>query len=82
MTSAAYLVLGSLLGAMVGLLLGWMLGRRGNSPDDRIENELRQQLAQRESELTRLRVDLTQATNSQAAAGTSPAPIVPWVPNQ
>jgi len=68
MTGAAYLVLGSLLGALVGLLLGWMLGRRGTSPDDRIENELRQQVAQREADLTHLRSDLIQVTNSQAAA--------------
>ena len=68
MTAGAYLLLGSLLGALVGLLLGWMLGRRGNSPDDRIENELRQQLSQREADLARVRSDLTQATNLQAAA--------------
>src|SRR5437016_5775929 len=68
MTSGTYLLMGSGLGVLVGLLLGWMLGRRAASPDVRLEQELRQLLAQRETELERLRSELTRATSAQAAA--------------
>jgi len=38
------------------------------APDDRLANELRQQLTQREAELAKLRDQLTTATSGQAAA--------------
>jgi DNA recombination protein RmuC len=60
------------LGGAVGFLLGWLL-RRGQTvaPDDRLANELRQQLTQREGELGKLREQLTTATSGQAAAEAS-----------
>src|SRR5882672_11232740 len=71
MSSATYLLLGSLLGGLLGLLAGWMLGRRGFSPDARLENELRHQLDQRSSEVAQLRTELTEATRGKSAAEAS-----------
>src|SRR3974390_585281 len=68
MSGTTLLLLGSLLGLVAGLLVGWVLGKRSSSPDERIENEVRQLLAQRESELARVRSDLNEATSSRAAA--------------
>ena len=71
MSAASYFVFGSLLGLLLGLLLGWMFSRRSNSPDERLENELRQQLNQRGSELTQLRSDLAEATRGRSVAEAS-----------
>jgi DNA recombination protein RmuC len=68
MTAGMYLLLGSLTGGLLGLLVGWMLGRRSTSPDERVENELRQQLLRRESDLIQLRSELTAANTCSAAA--------------
>ena len=69
MPSAMYLAVGLLLGVAVGLTLGWLLGRSRPAPgNDRLENELRQQLAGRESELAQLRSQLTEAQSARAAA--------------
>src|ERR1017187_7203467 len=60
-----------LLGVVLGFVIGWLLGsrRRPMSPSDsRLETELRQQLAQREAELGRLRSQLTETSNARAAA--------------
>ena len=74
MSPIAYLVLGVIVGAVFGFLLGWLF-RRGQAvtPDDRLANELRQQLTQREAELANLRTQLTTATSTQAAAEASRA---------
>ena len=74
MSSTAYLLIGLLAGGALGFLLGWLL-RRGQAvaPDDRLANELRQQLTQREAELGKLRDQLTTATSGQAAAEASRA---------
>ena len=53
MSAGAYLFIGLAVGGGVGLLIGWLIGRSGRATtaaDSRLENELRQQLAQRETE--------------------------------
>ena len=63
-------MIGLALGGGLGLLIGWLLGRgRAAVPaDSRLENELRQQLTQRESELTQAREQLSQSKTSLATA--------------
>jgi DNA recombination protein RmuC len=66
------LAIAALVGAGLGFLFGWLYGRgRGVAPDDRLENELRQQLGQREGELAKLRTELTVASAARAAAEAS-----------
>ena len=57
-------------GRLTGLVVGWLIGRgaRWQRPDSRLENELRQQVGQRETELTRLRAQLAETGNARAAA--------------
>ena len=63
------MLIGFAVGALLGALIGWLLGRgRPAQPDDRLANELRQQLAQREAELTQSRDQATSAKAAQAAA--------------
>lgn len=60
------------LGLALGLVIGWLIGaRRGAAADPRVENELRQQIAQRESELAQARDQITQAHADRAAADAS-----------
>src|SRR5690349_2438623 len=68
MSAGTYLFLGSLLGGALGLLLGWMLGRRAPATDERLENELRQQLGQRNAEVNELRTELAEATRTKSVA--------------
>ena len=58
------------IAALAGLVVGWLIGRgrSGNGPDSRLENELRQQVGQRETELTQIRAQLTETGNARAAA--------------
>jgi DNA recombination protein RmuC len=58
------------IAAITGLVVGWLIGRaRSRSgPDSRLENELRHQVGQRESELTQLRAQLMETGNARAAA--------------
>ena len=57
------------VGATLGALMGWLLGRgRINAPDARLENELRLQLAQRETELSQTRAEAGQFKTSFATA--------------
>ncbi len=60
------------VGTAFGFLIGWLF-RRGQAvaPDDRLANELRQQLAQREGELGKVREQLTTTASAQAAAEAS-----------
>ena len=53
-----------LLGLALGLVIGWLLRalRQPAPADNRLETELRQQLAQRESELGQLRPQLTEVS--------------------
>jgi DNA recombination protein RmuC len=68
------LLIALLIGGGLGFLVGWLVGRaRGGGPDARLENELRQQVAQRETELNQLRGQLTDAGNARAAAEASRA---------
>jgi DNA recombination protein RmuC len=63
------LIIAGLIGAGVGFLLGWLKGRSHTvMPDARLENELRQQVGQRETELTQIRAQLTETGNARAAA--------------
>src|SRR5260221_2855276 len=58
-------------GGGLGLLIGWLLGlrRRAVAPaDSRLENELRQQITSRETEMAQLRSQLTETGNARAAA--------------
>src|SRR5438093_2183184 len=59
-----------LAGIAVGVVIGWLLRtlRLPPPPDNRLETEFRQQLAQREAELAGLRLQLTEATNAKASA--------------
>ena len=65
------LAIAFVLGGGLGLLIGWLLASRKQpvAPSDaRLENELRQQLAQRETELTQAREQLSQTKTSLATA--------------
>ncbi len=66
MSAGAHLLIGFAIGGL-GLLIGWFWGR-GKGPDSRLEAELRQQLAQRESELAQTREQLSQGKTSLATA--------------
>lgn len=61
---------GFLIGAVLFFFIGWLIGaRRATAPsDNRLENELRQQLAARETDLTRTREQLSQCKSQLAAA--------------
>ena len=74
MSPVVYLLIGLVAGGALGFLVGWLY-RRGQTvaPDDRLANELRQQLAHRESELAKQREQVTTATSGQAAAEASRA---------
>ncbi|MGH7993625.1 MAG: DNA recombination protein RmuC [Limisphaerales bacterium] len=74
MQTQIQLVIALLIGGVLGFFLGRFFGRgRSGGPDARLENELRQQVNQRESELTRLRSQLTETGNARAAAEASRA---------
>lgn len=71
MNSALYILLGLAIGGMLGGLIGWLMGQRrasSTSPDSRVENELRQQIAQRDRELIQTRDALAQSQTSRASA--------------
>lgn len=71
MNSALYILLGLGIGGVLGTLIGWLLGQR-YAPiapgDNRIENELRQQVSQREVDLKQTREELTQSHTARVAA--------------
>jgi DNA recombination protein RmuC len=71
MSAGAYLFIGLILGSGFGLLVGWLLGSRKQTvapADARLENELRQQLTQREAELNQTREQLSHSKTSLATA--------------
>jgi DNA recombination protein RmuC len=61
------LLIAVIAGCAAGFFCGW-LKWAGKNSDARLENELRQQLAQRESELTQSRTQMMEAGNARAAA--------------
>jgi DNA recombination protein RmuC len=61
------ILLSLLAGLALGVFIGWLLWRGARS-DLRLENELRQQLGQREAELGKLRGQISEAGNARAAA--------------
>jgi DNA recombination protein RmuC len=60
--------IGGGIGALLGFFYGWLKGRGGGGSDSRLEDELRQQVGQRETELVQLRNQLADAGNARAAA--------------
>jgi DNA recombination protein RmuC len=63
------LLIAFVVGGLLGFFFGWLKGRgRAAVPDSRLENELRQQVGQRETELTQIRAQLTETSNARAAA--------------
>jgi DNA recombination protein RmuC len=71
MNSALTILLGLAIGGVLGGLIGWLLGQRrapATASDSRVETELRQQIAQRESELSRIRDALAQSQTARASA--------------
>lgn len=71
MSPAIYLVIGFATGGAMFFFVGWMIGfrRSSSSPaDNRLENELRQQLVRRDSDLVELRAQLNDAGNARAGA--------------
>jgi len=70
MNAFGYLAVGFALGGAVCFAIGWLLGSRKSAvpSDNRLENELRQQVGQREAELIQLRAQLTDANGTRAAA--------------
>jgi DNA recombination protein RmuC len=69
MTVVAQIAIAFVIGGGLGLLLGWVLrGGRAAPQDSRLENELRQQLGQREAELKQTAEQLSQARTAHATA--------------
>lgn len=71
MTPLVSLLVGMAIGAVLGGFIGWLLGARRVPTlpqDDRLANELRQQLTQRETDLARIRDQLAQTTTARATA--------------
>jgi DNA recombination protein RmuC len=71
MPAVIYLLIGFAAGGIIFFCLGWLLGSRKQtavSLDSRLENELRQQLTQREAELTQTREQFSQSKTSLATA--------------
>ena len=63
-----------LLGAVLGAAIGWLLRSvKPPAPNTRVEEELRQQRGLQESELTRLRNELTDAAAARAGAESAKA---------
>lgn len=68
------ILIGALCGVAIGIVFGW-LKWGGKRSDLRLENELREQIKQRESELTQLRSQNLEATNARAAAEAKQAAV-------
>ncbi|HVU09559.1 MAG TPA: DNA recombination protein RmuC [Verrucomicrobiae bacterium] len=61
------LLIALLAGSLFGIFCGW-LKWGGKKSDSSLENELRQQIAQRQSELEKLRGQISEASNARATA--------------
>ena len=68
----ANLFIGFAAGGILCFIIGWLIGARRRPPsalpDDRLTDELRQQILQRDSQLDELRSQLSEASNARAAA--------------
>lgn len=66
------LLIGFALGGVLCFIIGWLVGARRRPasalPDDRLTDELRQQISQRDSQLVQARSQLSEASNARAAA--------------
>ena len=65
------LAIAFVIGSGLGLLIGWLIGSRKQiaaPADGRLENELRQQLTQRETELGQTREQASQSKTALATA--------------
>jgi len=63
------LLIALVVGGLLGFFFGWLKGRSHTvMPDSRLENELRQQVGQRETELNQIRAQLAETGNARAAA--------------
>ena len=68
------LAIAFVLGCLIGWFLRWLYGHgKAGAPDTRLENELRQQVSQREAEASQLRGQLAEIGNARAAAEASKA---------
>ena len=66
-----YLLIGFAVGGVLFFIIGWLVGsRRRPVPvaDNRLEEELREQVTQREAELTQLRTQAADAGKARATA--------------
>jgi DNA recombination protein RmuC len=70
MPVAVYLFIGFAVGSLIGFSFGWITGRRKTTDpaDNRLENELRAQLQQRERELADARAQSSETSAELAAA--------------
>ena len=70
MDALLYLVVGIIGGGLIAGVIILLTRRRGGvaMTDSRLENELRQQLTQRDSDIRQLRSQLSEASNARAAA--------------
>lgn len=69
MPQAVFLLIGLVVGAFLGWLISLAFFKRGSAPaDNRLENELRSQLQQRERELAEARERLSGTSNELATA--------------
>jgi DNA recombination protein RmuC len=71
MSAITNLLVGFAIGGGAFFIIGWLAGsrRRPVAPaDNRLEEELRQQVLQRDSQLTQLRSELAETGNARAAA--------------
>src|SRR5882757_7716674 len=71
MSQTTGILIGLLLGIVIGCVIGWLAGLRRSAAlptDNRLEGELRQQLAQRESEVVQQRETVTQLNTARATA--------------
>jgi len=69
MSPLMYILLGAALGIILGFIIGWFLrSSRPDPQDSRLEGELRQQLANRETELAQVRSLLNETSHAQVTA--------------